>query len=148
MLQRGDERLTHRPLSAYCMDDDTLLMVCRKCSEPWPCPEADVRDRSYRITTAPPKYDGFDTETVEWLPYREKNGARYRRVSIISERVGWQLTRYASGGYSTIIDVGFAEWERLGLLHHADLTPPQLEYNRMKAQEVQEHDRADTSAAG
>lgn len=147
MLQRGDERLTHRPRIAYCVDDDIDVAVCRKCGADWPCYEADQRDRSYRITTAPPNYDGFDTETIEWLSWRDKNGGRYRRVSIVAERVGWQLTRYASGSYSVVVDAGFAEWERLGLLVAANLTPPQVEYNAYRAQEIHERERDTASAA-
>ena len=70
------------------------------------------------VTSAPEAYDGFGTETVEWLPYVSRPGQsnRYRVVRVLPEHRDWQVGRYASGLYPRIDRAAFDEWVALGLV--------------------------------
>jgi hypothetical protein len=49
------------------------------------------------FTTAPKSYDGFGSETIEWVPYQNPKGERYRKVAIPTLAYDWQQDRYWSG---------------------------------------------------
>lgn len=61
--------------------------------------------RHTRYTTAPATYDGFGTRTLRIVGVDKAHRA-VREVRIDDEHLGWQETRYASGGYYTQTDPG------------------------------------------
>jgi hypothetical protein len=68
-------------------------------------------------TTAGPEYDGFGTQTLEVLAYRNKHSDRpYRRVEITAEAYSWQTSRYASGMYPALPQSTFDDWLEHGLI--------------------------------
>jgi hypothetical protein len=70
-----------------------------------------------RFTTAPEPYDGFDTETLEVLPFKNRQGSTpYRKVAIQDVHLEWQTERYASGMYPRLDEKAFDEWKAYGLI--------------------------------
>jgi hypothetical protein len=89
--------------------------------EDWPEYDPDFKP-VYRITTAPPRYDGFDTYTVAWLDLRWKgNGPQLRRVAIRKEHLNRQWARYGSGLYAVYDD---AEFEAMGQYFFEPISNP------------------------
>jgi len=48
-------------------------------------------------TSAPENFDGFSSTTVQWLPYTDHIGRRYRKISLEGRDWQWQLGRNFSG---------------------------------------------------
>jgi hypothetical protein len=70
-----------------------------------------------RFTTAPDVYDGFGTETLEVLPFKNQHGRTpYRKVEIPDQSLEWQTERYASGMYPRLDEKAFDEWKAYGLI--------------------------------
>lgn len=55
-----------------------------------------------RYTTAPERYDGFGTKTLEHLETTDGRGRNYREIIIPNDAIDWQLSRYGSGGFAAL----------------------------------------------
>lgn len=68
------------------------------------------------LTDAPEAYDGFGTETLEWLPYESWGHRQVRRVAVQDEAKEWQNGRYRSGLFLRIRPDEAEEFIKLGIM--------------------------------